>query len=130
MLKSLTDFTTHRLDETPDYLIYLALFLFSALVFALYGLELPLNRDDAQYFYSAERLLHGEMPMPYRSIFDMKTPLVSFVTALAWYVSQPLMAEPIMLARARAQTSVRHAFRMFWTCGRFAPVMKRKEPIT
>jgi hypothetical protein len=23
---------------------------------------LPLNRDDAQYFYSAERLLHGEIP--------------------------------------------------------------------
>jgi hypothetical protein len=51
---------------------------------------------------------------------------VSFVTALAWYVSQPLMADDH--ACSEAQTSVRHAFHVL-DLRRFAPV-KRKEPIT
>ena len=72
---------------------YLMVCLFSVLVFSMYGLELPLRRDNAQYIYSAQRLLQGEMP--YQSIFDMKTPLTSFVTAFALLISQNIFDEPI-----------------------------------
>jgi hypothetical protein len=72
---------------------YVMICLFSALVFSMYGLELPLRRDNAQYIYSAQRLLQGEMP--YQSIFDMKTPLTSFVTAFALLVTQNIFDEPI-----------------------------------
>jgi hypothetical protein len=67
--------------------------LLAILVFFMYGLELPLRRDNAQYIYTAQRLLHGEMP--YQSLFDMKTPLTSFVTTFALLVTQNIFDEPI-----------------------------------
>ena len=72
---------------------YLMICLFSVLVFSMYGLELPLRRDNAQYIYSAQRVLQGEMP--YQSIFDMKTPLTSFVTAFAFLITQNVLDESI-----------------------------------
>lgn len=80
-------------DRLVDITIYFLLFLFSVLVFSMYGLELPLQRDNAQYVYTGERLLYGEMP--YQSLFDMKTPLTSFAAAFALLISQNLFDDPI-----------------------------------
>ena len=66
---------------------------FSVLVFSLYGLGLPLERDNSIYLYSAQRLLEG-VP-PYLSIFDVKTPLTSFVNALLLLPSQIVFDEPL-----------------------------------
>ena len=74
-------------------IVFLLISLLAILVFFMYGLELPLRRDNAQYIYTAQRLLHGEMP--YQSLFDMKTPLASFVTALALFISQSFFDEPL-----------------------------------
>jgi hypothetical protein len=74
-------------------LMAIVLTAFAALVFSLYGLDLPLRRDNAQYIYSAQRLLHGEMP--YQSLFDMKTPLTSFITAGVLFISQHLFGDPL-----------------------------------
>ena len=84
------------LSEDPakfEVIAFLLLTLLAILVFFMYGLELPLRRDNAQYIYTAQRLLHGEMP--YQSLFDMKTPLTSFVTAFALLVTQNLFDDPI-----------------------------------
>ena len=67
--------------------------VFSAIVFSLYGLDLPLNRDNAIYLYSAQKLLDG-VP-PYISIFDIKTPLTSFVTAGLLLPSHSIFDEPL-----------------------------------
>jgi hypothetical protein len=76
--------------------IFYASFLiiaFSALVFSLYGLGLPLERDNSIYLYAAQRLVEG-VP-PYLSIFDVKTPLTSFVNALLLLPSQIIFDEPL-----------------------------------
>ena len=78
---------------SSDLAAYALLFALCAIVFCFYGLELPLQRDNAQYLYTAQRLLQGEMP--YQSLFDMKTPLTSFFTAFALAMSQPFFDEPI-----------------------------------
>jgi hypothetical protein len=78
---------------SSDLAAYGLLFALCAIVFCFYGLELPLQRDNAQYLYTAQRWLHGEMP--YQSLFDMKTPLTSFFTAFALAVSQPFFDDPI-----------------------------------
>lgn len=77
----------------PPIAAYLILALFSVLIFSMYGLELPFHRDNALYLYSAQRLLEGEIP--YQSVFDMKTPLTSFVTAFALFISEPVFDNPI-----------------------------------
>jgi len=96
----MTSDSSPALIENSKFTIsaYLMVCLFSVLVFSIYGLELPLRRDNAQYIYSAQRLLQGEMP--YQSIFDMKTPLTSFVTAFALLVTQNIFDEPIKGVRS------------------------------
>ncbi len=82
------------LDNRRSSIANLALLgLFCILVFYLYGLELPLRRDNAQYIYSAQRLLNGEMP--YQSLFDMKTPLTSILTAPVFYFSQAIFTDAL-----------------------------------
>jgi hypothetical protein len=92
MLNSATS-TPVATQGSSDLAACALLIALCAIVFCFYGLELPLQRDNAQYLYTAQRLLQGEMP--YQSLFDMKTPLTSFFTAFALAISQPLFDDPI-----------------------------------
>ena len=82
-----------RFSTMPNLLGYVVILVFSAFVFLLYGLDLPFQRDNAIYYYSAQQLLQG-VP-PYLSIFDIKTPLASFVTAMFLWPSEALFDEPL-----------------------------------
>ena len=79
--------------RVPPIAVYILLFLFSVLIFALCGLDLPLHRDNGIYVYSGQRLLLGEIP--YQSVFDGKMPMTPFVTAFALYISQPFFDDPL-----------------------------------
>jgi hypothetical protein len=94
-MQSKKDYRVHRNPRVSRDDLYGSCFIVvvSAVVFSWYGLELPLHRDNAIYLYSAQRLLEG-VP-PYISIFDIKTPLTSFVTALFLVPSQSIFDEPL-----------------------------------
>jgi hypothetical protein len=126
------DFRVHQNPRVQRNDIYGSCFIvaFSAVVFSWYGLELPLYRDNAIYLYSAQRLLEG-VP-PYISIFDVKTPLTSFVTALLLIPSQSIFDEPLhgvrvgymVIVTATALLTYRLSVRMFDRSGTalFAPL--------
>jgi len=63
----------------PRRLVFLALAVLLAASFLLRVplLSVPLERDEGEYAYIAQRLLHGEVP--YRDAFDQKPPLVFFI---------------------------------------------------
>jgi hypothetical protein len=73
---------------------FLAIGLFSLLVFWLYGLDLPVRRDNAVYLYAGQQLLNGEPP--YISILDQKTPLTTFVTAFSLVVTSPIADDQVI----------------------------------
>ena len=60
--------------------VAILLFLTAILVYLTAGLDNVLLRDNAIFYYSGQQLLQG-VP-PYASIFYIKTPLTTFVTAL------------------------------------------------
>ncbi len=51
----------------------------AGVLFALYGIEGRLSRDESIYVYGGQQLTHGVAP--YVSIFDPKTPLAHFLAA-------------------------------------------------
>ena len=51
----------------------------AGVLFALYGIQGRLSRDEAIYVYGGQQLTHGVAP--YVSIFDPKTPLAHFLAA-------------------------------------------------
>jgi hypothetical protein len=70
----------------------------SLLVYALLGLDGILRRDPGLYLYAGQRLADG-VP-PYRSIFDVKTPLTSFVAAAGVATGRALGIDELRAARA------------------------------
>ena len=76
---------------------YLLVCTIGIAAFLAKGLDLPLARDNALYFYSAQQLVDG-IP-PYQSIFDIKTPLTSFVTALGILLMQPFSENELLGVR-------------------------------
>ena len=84
-------------DPGRDTLFFVGFFGLAIFVYSFYGLDLPLRRDNAQYIYTAQRLIAGEMP--YQSLFDMKAPLTSFVIAGVMYVGEFFLSDGLKIVR-------------------------------
>ena len=71
--------TQQQAPMIPRRFLILALVVLLAASFLLRVplISVPLERDEGEYAYIAQRLLHGEVP--YRDAFDQKPPLIFFL---------------------------------------------------
>lgn len=66
------------------------------------ALDIPLERDEGEYAYIAQRLLHGEVP--YRDAFDQKPPAI-------------FLAYLVPIALCGASVTAIHGFLALWNAG-------------
>lgn len=77
--------------------IPVALFLIAAFVYMQYGFQGTLDRDDATYTYSGQRMLAG-VP-PYQSITLAKGPVTPLITFLGAYVASVIGEGSLIIVR-------------------------------
>ena len=66
--------------------------------FGSFGIHGLLSRDESIYVYAAQRLSHGTAP--YKSIFDPKTPLASFIGGIAAALGHAVGRNDVYAVRA------------------------------
>lgn len=88
---------SRKLGRFSPVLIAAVVAILSALLFAQYGFNGTLIRDDAIYVYSGQRLAEG-VP-PYVSAFDHKGPLAPILAGLGVMVARGLSMDDVIGAR-------------------------------
>lgn len=88
--------TAQRILHSPQTGFLLAT-LASMAVYAIFGFQGWLYRDDAIYLYAGQQLAEG-VP-PYQSVYDHKTPLAPILTGLSIAAGRAVGADDVLAAR-------------------------------